>query len=149
MIKKRNLTLMLRISEEERDLISRASKKMDTTMTELVISAIYLYANIPPAFLAQLKQKAAKVKLPLSTVLINLAQVYMAQDAAISRNFGSKSWERAFRIDPQKGLITDDSLSDLAFREVDKACADLKEKLKTGKRVKITDDEILLIAASL
>lgn len=149
---KRRLRLIVRLTEEERDLITRASGKMEMTMTELVTSAIELYANIPPAFLAELRRMAKKVKLPVATVFLNLAQTFFAQDKAIAENFGSKTWERAFRFDPRRGLITDDSLTDLVFEEINGACADLKEKMATSaknrKPLLITKDETILIAAS-
>ena len=101
-----------------------------------------------------MKRLSEITKLPLPIVISNLFQVYVAQDAAVKKHFGSRSWERAFRIDAQKGLIVDDTLSEMTRGEIDQEIEAMKERYRAAgykkeKGIHLTQEEAALLARRL
>lgn len=147
-------TIIIKLTPKNKETIEKGAKNRELTMTALIEKALEYYLTFPIPFIDQIEAMAEKVKLPPALIISNLFQVYVSQDAAITKHFGSRTWERAFKMDPVKGLITDESISTQTFKEVDQAIEDLKAKFKSADKKKekityLTKDESALIAWKL
>jgi hypothetical protein len=135
MVKTENINF--RISPDQKQALEKRAGERGENLSQIVSSAVDFYLAFPPGFMAELQKISDMVKLPISVVIVHLMQVYSAQDAALIKYFGkSKTFSRAFRFDPKKGLLSGDELSDLVFAEVSKEIEGIIEKAERSKRVK-------------
>jgi len=146
MIKTENINF--RISKEQKEALEKLG---EGNLSQAVSSAVDFFLTFPPGFMSEIKKIAEMVKLPIPIVIVHLLQVYSAQDTALIKYFGkSKTFQRAFRFDPVKGMITGDELSDLTFkdvlRELDKILEKKERSKQPGKKFNLTIDEASLLA---
>lgn len=131
MVKTENVNF--RISKDQKEALEKLG---GGNISHAVSSAVDFVLTFPPAFMAELQKIAASLKLPVPVVLVHLMQVYVAQDGALIKYFGkSKTFTRAFRFDPKRGLISGDELSDLVFKEVSGEIERILEKVEKSKQL--------------